>query len=108
MDQHVQAVAVQHQPLDDGLKLRGREDDLDVGDRMWSDRFVAEPANLDRTLLAEGGAEPLGRRAGPCRIVVDMRVIAAVPDRVWGVTHRRSSCGWGLFHRTTECTIASR
>jgi hypothetical protein len=60
---------VQHQPLDDGLKLRGREDDLDVGDRMWADGLVAEAADLDRALLAEG-VEPLGRRAGACRMVV--------------------------------------
>src|SRR5215813_11088286 len=98
MNQHVQAVAVQHQPLDNGLKLLGRADDLDVGNRMWADWLVAESADLDWALLAEDGAEPLGRRAGLCRIVVDMRVIATVGDRVWGVAHRRSSCGWRLFH----------
>src|SRR5512132_3982367 len=68
MDQHIQAVAMQHQPLSDGLKLLGREDDLDVGDWMWADRLVAEPAELDLALLAEDSAEPLGSRARPCRI----------------------------------------
>src|SRR2546427_12992993 len=51
---------------------------------------------------AEGGAEPLSRRAGACRIIVDMRVIATVRDRVGGVAHRRSSCGWGPCHWMIE------
>ena len=50
----------------------------------------------------------LGRRAGACRIVVNMRVIATVRDRVGGVAHRRSSCGWGPCHWMIERTIASR
>src|SRR5215510_11317574 len=108
MDQHVQAVAVQHQPLDDGLKLLGREDDLDVGDRMRADRLITEPADLDWALLAEDGAEPLGCRARPGRIVVDVCVITSVLDGVGGVAHGSSSYGWGPFHRTIERTIALR
>src|SRR5262249_46377515 len=46
MDQHVEATAVQHQPLDDGLKLLGSEDDLGIGDRVWSDRLVPQAADL--------------------------------------------------------------
>src|SRR5262249_49466380 len=96
------------QPLDDGLKLLGREDDLNVGDRMRADRLVAEPTELDLALLAEDGAEPLGRRARPLRIVVDMRVIASVLNRVWGIAHRSSSYGLGPFHPTIYRTLASR
>src|SRR6266705_1886584 len=56
VNQHVKAIAVQHQPLDNGLKLLGLEDDLCVGDRMRPDRLVAEAAELDPKLLSDDGA----------------------------------------------------
>src|SRR5437870_6049371 len=87
-----EAVAVQHQPLDDGLKLIGPEDDLRVGDRMRSYRSVAEPAKLDLELLADDVTQPLGGRTRPGRIIVDMRVIAPIRDGVGGVGHGHAPC----------------
>src|SRR5256885_12374666 len=88
MDQHVETVAVEHQPLDDGLKLVGLEDDLSVGDRMRPDWLVAKAAELDLELLADDGAHALGGRTRLLRIVVDVRVIASVRD---GVGHQATS-----------------
>jgi hypothetical protein len=79
---------VQHQPFDDGLKLFGPKDDLGVGDRMRTDRLVAEATELDIETASDDGAQPLGCRACLFQIVVNVRMVAAVRAGSGDVAHR--------------------
>ena len=58
--QHVKSGAVQHQKRHNLRELLGRENDQNIGDRVRSDRRVAEALDLDPELLAERGAYALG------------------------------------------------
>jgi hypothetical protein len=63
VDQYVEPGAVQHQIRHDLLELVGLENDKSIGDRVRSDRRVAEAVDLDPELFAErsfvsAGSEP--------------------------------------------------
>src|SRR2546423_527369 len=73
--EHVEPVAVQHQPRHDVLKFRRLKDDVELRDRMRPARLVAEAAGLDLELadnrLAQFGRLRLGRG-----VVINVGVIA--------------------------------
>ena len=46
MDENVEALTVQHQPRHDFLELFGLEDDVELRDRVWASRLIAERAGL--------------------------------------------------------------
>ena len=58
--QYVEPGAVEHPIRHDVLELIGLKNDWNIGDRVRSDRRVAEAVDLDRELLAERGAHALG------------------------------------------------
>ena len=64
------------------LKLVGLKNDQDIGDRVRPDRRVAEAVDLDREFLADPGAHLFGDGPRLCRVVIDVGMIAEVPDRL--------------------------
>jgi hypothetical protein len=75
MDQHVETLAVQHQPRHDSLELLSLEDDVELRDRVRADRLVAEGSGLDSELADDRVTQPLGERPGG-GVVINMGVIA--------------------------------
>jgi len=75
MNENVEALAVQHQPGHDVLKLFGPEDDRELRDRVRTSRLVAKGSGLDGELADERVAQPFGGGPGG-GIVIDVSVIA--------------------------------
>src|SRR5438128_6455120 len=73
MDQHIQSIAIQHQPGNHFAKLIGRKSDLIHGLQMRADEFVMPPPEL-YIKLSQSFAHPRSRLLRSW-IIVDMRVI---------------------------------
>src|SRR6201997_4614201 len=103
MDEYVEALAVQHQPRDDVLKLPGLEDDAELRDRVRTDRLVAEGSGSDGEPVDDRLTQPLGGRPAGL-VVIDMGVIAFEFGH-WGPL---SGLGGLCSHLRMRCGAANR